>query len=117
WPSGETVRGEGGDVDGWRALRDERGDDLPRAHTGDEAHMAVAERVEDPVHAGSGPDHRPAIRDGRPMAHPELHALRREIARQARKTAQQVVTQDLGALPVRRGVEAGEFHLPRAPQP
>ena len=57
-----------------------------------------------------------AIRHGRPMAEPEFHPLRRQIARQARKAAKQMIFQDFCALPIGRGLNAGNLHLASAAQ-
>ena len=56
------------------------------------------------------------VRHGGAVAHPDLHPLRRQVARQVGEAAQQVVAQDLRPLPVRRGLQPRDLHLAGAAQ-
>jgi hypothetical protein len=51
------------------------------------------------------------------MAHPDLDPLGRKLARQAGEVAQQVVAQDLGALPVGGGLQPAISTWPATRRP
>ncbi len=59
---------------------------------------------------------RAAVRHARPVAEPHTDPLGRQILRQFRKHADQMIAQDLGASPVGRGLEPRELHLARGAQ-
>src|SRR5262245_53283316 len=75
----------------------------------DQADMAVAEGIDDVVRSAGMADAGQPIRHARPMPEPGLDARGRNVLRELREHAEEVVAQDLGALPVRRGFEPGDL--------
>ncbi|MEY9358827.1 hypothetical protein ABH994_001548 [Bradyrhizobium yuanmingense] len=92
-----------------RLAAHELGDQTAGAGRADQADMAVAESIDDVARGARIADAGTSVRHARAMAEPGLDARGRNVLRQFREHADEVVAQDLGALPVRRGLEAGDL--------
>ena len=82
--SGETPRRVGRQIEPWRASRHEIGNDFAGTRASGQSDMAVAERVDDVGTTRRWSQYGQPIRRRRPMAHPHLHPVGRQVGWQAR---------------------------------
>src|SRR4029079_4150822 len=81
----------------------ELGDETAGPGGADQADMAVAESIDDVARDARVTDAGTSVRHAGPMTEPGLDARGRNVLRQLCEHAEEVIAQDLGALPVRRG--------------
>ena len=99
-------------IDRRRLAADQIRDQPPGCRSCRQADMAMSKGVHHVLATRGRADARQPIRGRWPVAHPDLHLVRREIMRQVGKHAPRKVAQHRGTLPVRRSIEPGQLHLP-----